>query len=72
MAPSPWRIAYRAAALEPDNARLEERVKAAQAVMMSRLVELVSSQGDRSEIRAIEKGLRTLVVIKWERLGRSA
>jgi hypothetical protein len=68
----PWKVAYRAAALEPDNALLEKRIAAAQEVMMTRLIELFSTQTNRSEIRAIEKALRTLVVIKWERLGRAA
>jgi hypothetical protein len=72
MAPSPWRLAYRAAALEPDNARLEKRIKAAQDLMMLRLLELFNTQENRSEIRAIEKALRTLSVIKWERLGERA
>jgi hypothetical protein len=72
MAPSPWKVAYRAAALKPDNALLEKRISAAQEVMMKRLVELCSTQGDRSEIRAIEKAFRTLAIIKWERLGRAA
>ncbi len=72
MAPSPWKTAYRAAALEPHNALLEERINAAQQVMMARLIELFSTQENRSEIRAIENALRTLAVIKWERLGRAA
>jgi hypothetical protein len=72
MAPAPWKIAYRAAALESDNALLENRIKAAQDLMMSRLLELFDTHADRSEIRAIEKALRTLSVIKWERLGRAA
>jgi hypothetical protein len=72
MAPSPWKMAYRVAALEPNNALLEERISAAQQVMMARLIELFSTQENRSEIRAIEKALRTLAVIKWERLGRAA
>ena len=72
MAPSTWKTAYRAAALEPNNALLEKRISAAQQVMMARLIELLSTQENRSEIRAIEKALRTLAVIKWERLGRAA
>jgi hypothetical protein len=73
MAPTDsWKIAYRAAALEPNNARLEKRISAAQKVMMARLLELSSTQENRGEIRAIEKALRTLAVIKWERLGRAA
>jgi hypothetical protein len=36
------------------------------------LLELSSTQENRGEIRAIEKALRTLAVIKWERLGRAA
>jgi hypothetical protein len=72
MTPSLWKIAYRAAALEPDNALLETRIRAAQEVMMARLLELLSTQENRSEVRAIEKALRTLVVIKWERLKRAA
>jgi hypothetical protein len=72
MTPRPWKIAYRAAALEPDNALLETRIRAAQEVMMARLLELFSTQENRGEVRAIEKALRTLVVIKWERLKRAA
>jgi hypothetical protein len=72
MAPNPWKVADRAAALEPDNALLEERISAARALMTSRLIELISAQKHLGEIRAIHKALRTLAVIKWERLGRAA
>jgi hypothetical protein len=72
MAPSPWKIAYRAAVLEPNNALLEKRIAAAQDLMMTRRLELIGIQKKRSEIRSIEKALRTLAVIKWERLGRAA
>jgi len=40
--------------------------------MMTRRLELIGIQKKRSEIRSIEKALRTLAVIKWERLGRAA
>jgi len=40
--------------------------------MVTRLLELRAGQENRSEIRAIEKALRTLAVIKWERLSRAA
>jgi hypothetical protein len=72
MAIHSWRMAYRAAVLEPNKALLEERITAAQRAMMQRLTELAGAQEDRSEIRSIEKSLRNLVVIKWERLGRTA
>ena len=64
--------AYRAVALEPNNARLKKRISAAQEAMMARLLEMRGTQEHRGEIRAIEKALRTLAVIKWERLGRAA
>jgi hypothetical protein len=72
MAPSPWKVAYRAAALEPDDALLEKRISTARALMTSRLIELISAQKNIGEIRAIQKALKTLVAIKWERLGRAA
>jgi hypothetical protein len=72
MAIHSWRMTYRAAVLEPNKALLEERITAAQRAMMQRLTELAGALEDRSEIRSIEKGLRNLVVIKWERLGRTA
>jgi len=72
MAPSTWKMAYRAVALEPNNARLKKRISAAQEAMMARLLEMRGTQEHRGEIRAIEKALRTLAVIKWERLGRAA
>ncbi len=72
MVPSAWKIAYRAATLESDSAQLGMRITTAQEAMMARLLELSSTQENRSEIRAIEKALRTLAVIKWERLGRAA
>ena len=72
MAPSAWKIAYRAAILEPNKALLEKRIAAAQDLMMTRRLELIGIQKKRSEIRSIEKALRTLAVIKWERLGRAA
>ena len=72
MAPSPWKVAYRAVALEPDNALLEKRISTARALMTSRLIELISAQKNLGELRAIHKALKTLVVIEWERLGRAA
>jgi hypothetical protein len=73
MAPtSSWKMAYRAAVLEPNNALLEKRISAAQKVMMARWFELIGTQKNRGEIRAIEKARRTLAVIKWERLRRAA
>ena len=68
----PWKMAYRAAALKPDNGLLEKRISAAQEAMIARLLELSATQENRGEIRAIDKALRTLAVIKWERLGRAA
>ncbi len=72
MAPRPWKIAYRTAASESNNTLLGKRISAAQEAMVTRLLELRAGQENRSEIRAIEKALRTLAVIKWERLSRAA
>lgn len=68
----PWKAAYRAAALESNKALLEKRITLAQEVLMTRLRALTGAEEQRSEIRAIEKALKTLAVIKWERLGRAA
>jgi len=73
MAPtSSWKVAYKAAVLEPNSILLDNRISAAQEVMMQRLRELNGSQKNRGEIRAIQKAIRTLAVIKWERLGPAA
>ena len=57
MAPTLWKMAYRAAALELDNALLEKRITTAQEAMIARLLELSATKENRSEIRAIEKAL---------------
>ena len=72
MATRSWKVAYRAATSETDNSLLEKRISAAREAMMTRLITLTDTPENKSEIRAIEKALRTLQVIKWERLGRSS
>jgi len=72
MATRPWKMAYRAAALESNKAILEKRISVAQEALMTRLIALTGSEEQRSEIRDIERALRTLLVIKFERLGRVA
>jgi len=67
-----WKIAYKAAAMEPNNALLENKISTAQEVMLERLRELNGSQKNRSEIRAIQKAIRTLAVVKWEKVGPGA
>jgi hypothetical protein len=50
MAPiSAWKVAYRAAALEPKNALPEKSISAAQEAMMARLLELINTQENKAK-----------------------
>jgi hypothetical protein len=72
MATRPWKMVYRAAALETNKDLLEKRITVAQEALLDRLTTLTSAKENLSEIRAIQKALRNLLVIKFERLGRAA
>jgi len=65
-------MVYRAAALETNKDLLEKRITVAQEALLNRLTTLTRAKENWSEIRAIEKALRNLLVIKFERLGRAA
>jgi hypothetical protein len=67
----PWEKLYIATVLEADNARLPERVKEAEETLSVRSLKLKDSAENEAELRAIEDALRTLAVLKRERLTAS-
>jgi hypothetical protein len=69
MVTHPWKMVYRAAALETNEGLLGKRITVAQEALMTRLTTLTGAEENWSEIRAIEKALRNLLVIKFERFG---
>jgi len=68
----PWERVYGAATLETNNAKVEERIRAAEGTLMAGLIELKGLRQNEPEIRAIENAIRTLWTIRWKRLGRAA
>jgi len=67
----PWEKLYIATVLEADNARLPERVKEAEETLSVRSLNLKDSAENEAELQAIEDALRTLAVLKRERLPTS-
>lgn len=68
----PWKKAYRAATLETNSSKLEERIRTAERALLARSIELKGLQQNEREIRGIENAIRTLWTIRWRRLGRAA
>jgi hypothetical protein len=67
----PWEKSYIATVLEADNARLPERIKEAEETLSVRSLNLKDNAENEAELQAIEDALRTLAVLKRERLGAS-
>jgi hypothetical protein len=66
----PWEKTYLAAILETDNAKLRERVEAANASIVARMDELRSdSGGTAQEQKALADALNGLKKLETERLG---
>ena len=68
----PGEKAYRAATLETNSSKLEERIRTAERALLARSIELKGLQQNEREIRGIENAIRTLWTIRWRRLGRAA
>jgi hypothetical protein len=56
----PWKRVYRAATLETNSAKLEQRIQIAEGALLARLIELKGLRQNAPEIRAIENAIRTL------------
>ena len=68
--PLSWEKVYKAAVLEPDNARLEKCVAVVEQLLMSRLLELTDGRKHRDEITAVTQALSSLWKLRKERVGR--
>ncbi len=66
--PCSWEEVYQAAVLEPDNALLEQRIRAAEEALLTRWLEVTNHHGHRVEIQAIVDAIKGLRVLKQERL----
>lgn len=67
--PYSWEEAYKAALLEPDNALLEKRIRAAEEVLVSRWLELTNLHEYGGELQALVDALKGLRHLKQERVG---
>jgi len=65
-----WESSYLAAVLETDDSRLLERIKVAEAELMSRTSTITSDEKDQDERVAILDALHGLAALKRERLAR--
>jgi hypothetical protein len=64
-----WEGVCTAAASETDHARIEERIRVAEGILMARLLELLKSPEHPPEIKALEDALKAMVNLKQERFG---
>ena len=64
-----WEKVYKAAVLEPDNARLKKCIAVVEESLVLRLLELTNHPADKIEAQAIVDALRALRNLKRERLG---
>jgi hypothetical protein len=67
--PYSWEEVYEAAVLEPDNALLEQRIRKAEEVLVTRWLELTNRNEHGFEIEAIVSALKAVRILKRERLG---
>jgi hypothetical protein len=61
-----WQELYHLALVEPDTAKLRQRVQAAEAVIQERLAEISDDPNHGPERRAIQDALSSLYVLKAE------
>jgi hypothetical protein len=66
--PCSWEEVYQAAVLEPDNALLEPRIRAAEEALLTRWLEVTKDHDYRVEIQAIVDAIKGLRILKRERL----
>jgi hypothetical protein len=66
----PWEKAYKAAVLEPDNARLEKCIAVVERSLLLRLLEMSNCPAHKIETQAIVDALRAMRNLKQERLRR--
>ena len=66
-----WEPAYIAVLLEKENARLAERIKAAEEMISTRLTALTNRENHAQELRAIENTLKALNTLRRERLNHT-
>jgi hypothetical protein len=66
--PCSWEEVYQAAVLEPDNALLEPRIRAAEEALLTRWLEVTKDHDHRVEIQAIVDAIKGLRILKRERL----
>jgi hypothetical protein len=61
---------YKAAVLEPDNARLEKSIAVVEKSLLLRLLAMSNRPANKIETKAIVDALRAMRNLKRERLGR--
>jgi len=66
--PCSWEEVYKAAVLEPDNALLEQRIRAAEEALLTRWLEVTNHHDHRVEIQGIVDAIKGLQILKRERL----
>ena len=66
--PYSWEEVYKAAVLETDNALLEQRIRKAEELLVTRWLELTNRDEHGFEIEAIVSALRAIRTLKRERL----
>jgi hypothetical protein len=66
--PYSWEEVYKAAVLEPDNTLLEQRIRKAEEVLVTRWLELTNRNEHGFEIEAIVSALKAVRTLKRERL----
>jgi len=72
--PYSWEEVYKTAVLEPDSAKLEERIEVAEESLLTRWLELTRRREDKIEIHAIVDATEALRNLKreWLRKRRAA
>jgi hypothetical protein len=65
-----WEKVYKAAVLEPDNARPEKCIAVVERSLLWRLLELTNRPAHKIETQTIVDALRAMRNLKQERLGR--
>ena len=67
----PWEKLYIGTVLEADAVRKPERIKIAEETLVARSLELKDNAEHKEEFQAVEEALRSLAVLKRERLAAS-
>jgi len=67
--PYSWEEVYKAAVLEPDNELLEQHIRVAEEMLVTRWLELTNRHEHEVEVQAIVDALKALRNLKRERLG---